>query len=455
MTARSIALLFTVCGLLAAERPGANLAVNSAFDTDEKGLPAGWTQWSPRPELAVESSVVEPDGQRTLRMEAPRYSSYGKWISAVRDVRGGRTYRFEIHYRPEKIENEQVSVIALLSWFRDLDRTQLLQRDYAVRTAAGDGWRKFARTLKAPESAAAATIELTLRWAGGGAVSWRGPQFRETAPIPPRIPRIVTTRVRTHGKTVEENREAMRNILDQAAREKPDLVLLTETFTYWGTGKPPAEIAEPIPGPTTEILSRKAREMGSWAVVSLFERDGDEIHNTAVVVDRQGGIAGKFRKIHLPLSEAEDGVTPAAEYPVFDTDFGRVGVLICYDNWFPETARILRLRGAELLLLPVAGDGDPRHWDVITRARAIDNGIYLVTSNAVGDSLSRIVDPMGEVIAEVAAKVGVAAADLNLDRDDRVHWLSIGPGGGEPRSLFIEERRPDAYGGLTSGSPFE
>ena len=136
------------------------------------------------------------------------------------------------------------------------------------------------------------------------------------------------------------------------------------------------ESAQPIPGPTTEVLSAKAREHHSWVAMSLLERAGEDVFNTAVLVDREGRIAGKYRKAHLPLEEAERGVTPGREYAVFDTDFGKVGMLVCWDHWFTESVRILRLKGAEMVLLPVAGD-IPQHWDVISRARAMDNGVYV------------------------------------------------------------------------------
>ena len=146
------------------------------------------------------------------------------------------------------------------------------------------------------------------------------------------------------------------------------------------------------------------------------------------------------------------GITPGSEYPVFDTDFGRVGMMICWDNWYPEPARIMRLKGAEILLLPIAGDGTPGgHWDIISRARAIDNAVFLVASATHRGTGSRIVDPNGQVLAETDE--GLAAAEIDLGKETRARWLSIGPADGEAKSLYIKDRRPDTYGPLAAPRP--
>jgi predicted amidohydrolase len=196
------------------------------------------------------------------------------------------------------------------------------------------------------------------------------------------------------------------------------------------------------------MLSRKAKQYATYAAASLHEREGSLIYNTAVLIDRYGRLAGKYRKTHLAMTEGENGITPGNDFPVFATDFGKVGLLVCWDNWFSEPARILRLKGAELLLLPIAGDGGLEHWDVVSRARALDNGLYFVSSNTVGDSTSRIIDPSGKVLAETNSPFGIVSAEIDLDRELRLRWLSVGPGDGEARSLYIHERRPDTYGPL-------
>jgi len=124
--------------------------------------------------------------------------------------------------------------------------------------------------------------------------------------------------------------------------------------------------------------------------------------------------------------------------------------MICWDNWFPEVARALRLKGAEILMLPIAGDGDRRHWDAISRARAMDNGVYLMSSPIVNQNPGSIINPAGEVLAETQGESGFAITEVDLNQEFRLKWLSVGPGEGEPKSLYVKERRPETYQPLMS-----
>ena len=123
----------------------------------------------------------------------------------------------------------------------------------------------------------------------------------------------------------------------------------------WGRTPRLQDVAEPIPGPATKRLGEAAQKNKIWVVAGLTERVGDIVYNTAVLLDRQGRVAGKYRKTHLPREEWKEGVRPGQEYPVFDTDFGRVAIQICYDWFFPEPAAIFALKGAEIILCPDLG----------------------------------------------------------------------------------------------------
>jgi predicted amidohydrolase len=189
-------------------------------------------------------------------------------------------------------------------------------------------------------------------------------------------------------------------------------------------------VSEPVPGLTTARLGALARKLRSYVVAGLYERVGEVVYNTAVLVDRSGEVAGKYRKTHLPYEEVEAGLTPGDSYPVFDADFGRVGMLICWDVQFPEPARALALRGADLILLPIWGGNE-----TLARARAIENHVFLVTSSY--DMKTFIVDPTGAVLAEATPERPVAVAEIRLDRKILQPWL------GDMKTRTWKERRSD------------
>ena len=439
----------SLCGATAFAQAGANLVPNPEFRVDSTGKPVSWQFWSPRPDLQPRADVTNDAKGATLRLTALDFSAFGKWLARDVPVSPGHCYRFEVLYKPTGIVNERGSVGVLLSW--NTPGGEPVQRDYVDQISSAEhGWRRATRTLRVPEKATNATIELWLRWTAEGSVSFKNPTLTETSEPPPRKVKVVTTRIaeRPH-TTLQDNLKFMADVLDQAGREKPDAILLTEFFPERGVEGTAHDRSESIPGPVTDVLGRKAREYNSYVISAMLELDAGKTYDTAVLIDRQGRIAGKYRKTHLPLAEVEDGETPGSEYPVFNTDFGRIGMLICWDFVFPETFRMMRLAGAEIVFLPIAGDPGPRHWDVVSRARALDNGLYLVASVSEG-AASRIVDPDGEVIAETTD--GLAVAELDLARESRLWWLSVGPADGELKSLVIQERRPETYKSLVDAN---
>ena len=438
-----------LCSVTALGQASANLVLNPEFRVDSKGQPISWQFWSPRRDLEPRANVASGQEGATLQLSAVDFTSFGKWMNKGIPVSAGHCYRFEVLYKTTSIINERGSVGAMLSW--NTPDGQAVQRDYVDDiSVAENSWHRAARTLRVPERATNVTVELWLRWTADGSVSFSKPTLTETNEPPRRNVKVVTTRIPVRGDTtLQDNLRSMSDVLDQAGREKPDAILLTEFFPERGVKGSAHDRSEPIPGPATDVLARKAREYRSYIIAGMLELDEGKTYDTAVLMDRDGRIAGKYRKTHLPLAEVEDGETPGNEYPVFETDFGRIGILICWDFVFPETFRIMRVEGAEIVFLPIAGDPGPRHWDTVSRARALDNGLYLVAS--VGDGVaSRIVNPDGEVIAETTD--GLASAELDLARQSRVWWLSVGPADGELKSLVIQERRPETYKPLIQGT---
>jgi len=257
-----------------------------------------------------------------------------------------------------------------------------------------------------------------------------------------------------------------------AAAEGAQLVLLQELHTgpYFCQREDPAlfDLAEPIPGPTTDRLGALARELNVVIVASLFEKRAAGLyHNTAVVLESDGSIAGIYRKMHIPddpgyyekfyFTPGDLGFSP------IDTSVGRLGVLVCWDQWYPEAARLMALAGAELLLYPTAigwDDSDSTEeqqrqleaWQIAQRAHAVANGLPVLACNRTGvetDALSGnqihfwghsfVAGPQGEMLASAPADAEqVLITELDLGRSDTVRRMWP----------YLRDRRIDAYDDL-------
>ena len=213
--------------------------------------------------------------------------------------------------------------------------------------------------------------------------------------------------------TIEANRESVLNLLDRALQAGPDLVCLPEAFHDAGVPALPGATAETLDGPTVEAVARRARASHSYIVCPIHTVESGCVYNSAVLIGRDGSVRGVYHK-RCPVTSShdytvlEDGVTPGDSLPVFDLDFGRVGVQICFDIGFPENWRELADRGARLVLWPSAYDGG-----FALRVHAFAHHYYVISSTRSGRS--RIVDPCGETLQETSADEPIAWRDVNLD----------------------------------------
>ena len=276
----------------------------------------------------------------------------------------------------------------------------------------------------------------------------------------------------------EANLAVIEQRVAEAARRGAKLVLLQELHNgaYFCQHQSVSEfeLAEPIPGPSTERLGKLAKQHGVVLVSSLFERRGAGLyHNTAVVFEADGSIAGKYRKMHIPddpgfnekfyFTPGDLGFNP------IDTSVGRLGVLVCWDQWYPEGARLMALAGAELLLYPTAIGWDPTDdqaekdrqrsaWILSHRGHAVANGLPVLSCNRVGHEpsllasdkrvgaagidfwgSSHVLGPQGEFLAEAGtSEPEILMAEVDLQRSEQVR--RIWP--------FLRDRRIDAYGDL-------
>jgi beta-ureidopropionase len=214
--------------------------------------------------------------------------------------------------------------------------------------------------------------------------------------------------------TVRENTEAARHWLEAAGGLCPDIVCLPEAFAtvgvpYCGVG----EVAQPVPGPITDMAADIARHRAMYVICPVQELRDGRVYNSAVLLDRGGQIAGIYEKIHPVTSSAdytelEHGVTPGAEATVFETDFGRIGILICFDiNWPAEWAELNR-RGAEIVFWPSAYNGG-----FPLQAYAFRHGYYVVSSTW---SISRVIDVTGHILAETGRLHPLVSAEIDLEK---------------------------------------
>ncbi|MBQ6473263.1 MAG: carbon-nitrogen hydrolase family protein [Victivallales bacterium] len=298
-------------------------------------------------------------------------------------------------------------------------------------------------------------LHLYAKWFEGR-VNFTSPQLEFGAPLPERKARIISTRLTyQEGETKAMRRQRIRSILERIGEQEPrrDLILFTEdAFTMGLANLTKEECSEPIPGPGTELLSEMASKLNCNIACGVEEDEHGVFRNSCVLINRKGTIAGIYHKVHLTINESRNGVVPGSDFPVFDLDFAKVGVSICWDNWFGESARALRLNGAELLLVPIAGDGIPTHRQHVWPARAVEHGMaaafspFSVSEDGIGPA--QIFDQMGNLLAEAHPGTLYAAADVVFSKRYRTRYLSVGNAYGEGRSLYVAERRPGCYATL-------
>lgn len=217
-----------------------------------------------------------------------------------------------------------------------------------------------------------------------------------------------------HFRTVEENRAYIMGLLDDALRLDPDLVCLPETFTTGGVyGETIESLAETIPGPTTDAVAERARRANCYVICPILTRREDRVYNSAIVIGRSGEVVGIYDKRH-PVTSVSDysvlegGVTPGTGEGIFDLDFGRIGIRICFDVGFPEDWERLARQGVRLVLWPSAYDGG-----VSLSTYAAFHQFYVVTS--VSTHRSRVIDPFGTTLAATDPLCNIAFRSLNLD----------------------------------------
>ena len=433
------------------------LAVAAEKKSPSEAEHEGWKTAAPRDEIRPQF-LHEPRGGRNgqaafvIRSDE-REGLDGYWTRSF-PVTGSSHVRFSVWCQTRNVSVPRRNAVVKLDWRDSHGKAVPLDSDIPTSTAfaayppgaytehplptgrESEGWHEVAGVYRVPPKAAQAIVELHLQWTVKAEVRWSMPAIEKIDKPAPRRARLAAVHhVPRGGKTPEDNRKQFAPLIAEAARQKADLVVLGETLTGVGLGKPLTEFAEPIPGPSTEYFGSLAKEHNLYIVAGLIERDRHLIYNTAALLGPDGKLVGRYRKVTLPRDEVSAGFAPGSEYPVFQTRFGKIGLMICYDGFFPEVARQLSNRGAEVIAWPVWGCNP-----LLAQARACENHVYVVSSTYCNPEmnwmLSAVYSREGKPLVH-GAKWGTVAV-TEVDIGEPLRWPSLGD-----FKAHMERHRPE------------
>jgi predicted amidohydrolase len=420
--------------------------------------------WAPHP-IAAPKTVSQTDGMVVIEANGTR-TCCGGCQFVYTSVRGGQSYRLRARVEHRDLVSPWDSLLAVALWDKwdpAQTSTRTIPYDHLLPKAVGSNGTDFECVVTAPEGATRMTIRYVFRWSEHGFSKWSAPQVEpvtvsERKPVkicvvsanpkssqqtrtPPLAPGLGVSR------EVEQSVNLWASLILEACQRHPQLIVIPETVI--GGKDPLKEGAVTVPGPATRPFEQIAREHQVYLVLGLWERQGDAFYNSAVLVDPQGKVAGVYRKAHLATSEGWSGVSAGTDFPVFDTEFGRVGSMICMDSMLSEPARMLALNGAEFVCLPIKGDlradrltpGSPifneDRWKAIMRTRALDNQVCLIVARNEAQG-SCIVNRCGDIVAWNEGDQNIIEATIPPERIR--YWA-----GGELAEVTFLLRRPRLY----------
>ena len=385
------------------------------------GTEDSWKFESIRSEIDPHYQVSEQvlfDGEATLMLsgDGKNYCN-GSW-STLFPVEAGGHYQFTTNFKTIAVEQTDRSILATITWLSDEGKPKGFLEFPGLQAQSDAGeWKKIEQVYEVPEGTTTAKVNLIYRWDADGQVYFGGTSLNKVGPNAPRLVKVGTIHHRPSNTiSTEENLDQFKQYISQAGSSGVDIVCLPEGITLVGNGQSYLEASESVPGPTTKFLGELSKQYHMYIVAGILEKEGPILYNTAVLIDRNGQLAGKYRKVSLPKEEIAGGITPGVDFPVFETDFGKMGMMICWDVFFPEPARALALKGAEIIFMPIWG-GDL----TLSKARAIENQVYLVSSTY--DMKTAVFDKRGNIVVEGTANNPLAIAEIDLNHRELWPWL--------------------------------
>jgi predicted amidohydrolase len=389
-----------------AQGSGKNLiAHGDSLEGVAGALPEGWSSFAGNPALQPSFKLVAggPGGKSQLLGEGNgRKECYGYVRIPVR-MTPGKWYRMQVRFRFSGFENVNRNLVHGVFSIPDT-----LQYNNGIFHYRKDGeWATGEARFQGPPREMDTEVRLYFRYSAQGQVWWDQVLLEEAEPVPSRPVKVAVSW--GHGGL-----KHWEPWLDAAGSRGADVVLLPELFN--GIWDPPK--AELPDGPSWQLLSSKARQWKMYVSGTTYIRRGDLVYNTAPLFDRQGKLVGTYDKVMLYDTELDVGVTSGERFPVFDTDFGKIGIITCYDSWFTNTSRLLALQGAELALLPNEG-----YYEELMHARAADNCMCLAVSS--GDNPAGVWDSGGNQAGEERPDTTCAApnAILSYEKDEDMRLI--------------------------------
>jgi predicted amidohydrolase len=371
----------------------------------ETGMPDFWNHFFPR--TSLKPNYVWESRRLIICGNGNRYA-FGCWTQQV-EVMAGKTYRFKVRFQAKGIDDINLHVMNLLCWLKTDQPSDQCPYDHISSYVNQDSSILGEELFSVPPGVNKVEIQLGLRFSESGQVTWNSVELSEAEKPAPREAVVSVVKWRPYRcDSVERNRSAIGDWLDKAGALQSDLVLLPEFSNAYRKGLAYDRCAENLSdGLVCTLLREKALQYRMNVCAGIVEKSGDLYYSSAVLFNRQGELIGTYRKTH-PFwpEEMLQGLSPGCDYPVFDLDFGKVGIVICYDNWYGEIHKLLALRGAELLLVP-----NEAYEPLLMHARALDNRVYVAASSL--EMKAMIVNTKGRIMAETNDGMVSARIDLN------------------------------------------
>ncbi len=331
-----------------------NLVANGDFAEGRLGaLPEGWTLAAPNPALAPKVQWVEGEnGRRLLLAEGNGRKECFGIVKHPVQLAAGKTYRLRVRLKFQGLDDVNRHLVhgVFAGGFNDGVFEYRKEGDWVVGESRFPG----------PAAAANGELRLYFRYAAQGKVWWSGVSLQECEPIEPQPVKIAVC-------SGGGDRKRWEKFLDTAGEKHCDVALMGEFFEAG---------VHASDGPAMKFMARKAQRWKMYVCGTLRLRRGDVVYNSAPLFDRRGKLVGIYDKVMLYDPELDDGTSPGDRLPVFDADFGKVGIMTCYDSWHPSVAKLLALKGAEVILFPSAG-----YYMQLMHARAADNGVVIAASS--------------------------------------------------------------------------